>query len=273
MTAGPTRLSLTTFRRKLAGYDHLLIMSDYDGTLVPIRKHPAQAIAPESLREVLQTLANEHRMTLAIISGRSLREIKRLLPVRRIIRAGNHGFEISGLGMRMALNIPPAARDALCELGNLLRQRLGKIPGCLVEEKGLTVSVHYRRVAAQRVHQVRQNVRTAAEPYLRRKVLRLTRGKRVLELRPPVEWDKGKAVEAIWRHVARRTGAHRVLPLYCGDDVTDEDAFRTLRRRGVTVRVGRARHTAARHYLSSPKEMVRFLKALAYLKWRTRGAS
>lgn len=273
MTAGPTRLSLSTFRRRLAGYDHLLLMSDYDGTLVAIRKHPAQAVASRSLRELLQRLANSQGMTLAIISGRSLREIRRLLPLRRIIRAGNHGFEISGLGMRIVIHIPPVARNALQEVGNLLRQRLGKIPGCLVEEKGVTVSIHYRRVPAQHVHQVRQNVRAVAEPYLRQKVLRLTRGKKVLELRPPIEWDKGKAVEAICRHVAQRAGSRRVLPVYCGDDVTDEDAFRALRHRGVTVRVGRARQTAARYYMPSPEEMVRFLKALSCLDWHARKAS
>jgi trehalose-phosphatase len=108
-----------------------------------------------------------------------------------------------------------------------------------------------------------------AEPYLRQKVLRLTRGKKVLELRPPVEWDKGKAVEAIWHHVAERTGSRRVLPVYCGDDVTDEDAFRALQQRGVTVRVGRKRKTTAHYYLPSPKEMVRFLIALSSLDWHT----
>jgi len=103
-------------------------------------------------------------------------------------------------------------------------------------------------------------------------VLRLTRGKKVLELRPPVEWDKGKAVEAIWRHVVQRAGSRRVLPVYCGDDVTDEDAFLALRHRGITVRIGRARQTAARYYLSSPEEMVRFLKALSCLDWHARRA-
>jgi trehalose 6-phosphate phosphatase len=273
MTRTPKRLSLSAFRRKLIGHDHLLIMLDYDGTVVPIRKHPAQAFAPKSLRTVLQALADSRAVTMAIVSGRSPRDIRRLLPLRRIIRAGDHGFEISGLGMRMALPISRNTRSALHEVAALLRLRLGHIPGCLVEEKGVTISVHYRLVRARYVGHVHQTVRTVVAQYLRQRLVRLTRGKKVVEIRPPTDWDKGKAARAIVQHVKKRAASQRLLPLYCGDDVTDEDAFRALKNCGVTVHIGKSRQTAAHYYLPSSAEMVRFLKALSCMDWNRCRAS
>jgi trehalose 6-phosphate phosphatase len=138
-----------------------------------------------------------------------------------------------------------------------IRARTQGVPGVLVENKGLTASIHYRRVAPWRRAHLRAVV--AEEVRGGPRGLRLSPGKMVLEIKPDIDWDKGRAV----RELMRRAGElRRVFPIYLGDDRTDEDAFRALRGRGLTVRVGPRRPTEARHRLRGVDEVWAFLSAL-----------
>jgi trehalose 6-phosphate phosphatase len=129
--------------------------------------------------------------------------------------------------------------------------------GVVVERKGVTASVHYRLVAASDRTQWLPELRAGLAPWAARGRVRLVRGKSAVELRPPVDWDKGTAVRWLLSHV----GANDRLPVYLGDDATDEDAFRAVRADGVGVLVGRLRRSAARYRLAGPADVRRLLGA------------
>jgi trehalose-phosphatase len=146
----------------------------------------------------------------------------------------------------------------LAEVADALVRRLGSIEGVRVENKTYAVAVHTRLVAPDREDEVRAAVAASAA---RHPELRLTAGKKVLEVRPRVEWDKGRAV--LWLVGTLHLDRPEVVPIYVGDDLTDEDAFAALDGRGVGIAVGSdPRPTRARYALADPREVLLFLEAL-----------
>lgn len=231
----------------------LLIFADYDGTLTPIRPTPEQARLDERTRAVLRRLSHRKGTTVGLVSGRSIGTLRRLARLPRLIYVGNHGLELEGAGVRF---VHPAARRSMPVLARVaeeLQDALRDMPGAIVEFKRLSLSVHWRLVPAGIVQRFRRRVRAALAPWVSRRLVRVTSGKQVIEVRPPVDWTKGSAVE--W--LLRACGGPRGTVVYLGDDRTDEDAFRAVNRhRGVSIFVGpRRRPTAARWRLSSPAEV------------------
>ncbi|MGH2485470.1 MAG: trehalose-phosphatase [Ktedonobacterales bacterium] len=214
------------------------LFTDVDGTISAIAPTPDAAILLPGVRELL-TKATRRFALVAAVSGRSAPDARRLVGVPDMLYIGNHGMESIAPGANEPVVIPtaapyvPAVNAALAAV----EQRLaGRFPGLLVERKGPTGSVHVRQTAdpeaAERA--VDDVLREVALPA----GLRLTRGKMVIEVRPPVDVDKGQALTAQIR-------AHALAgALYLGDDRTDVDAFHALRRleetgecRGVGVAV------------------------------------
>jgi len=245
---------------ELAGR-HPAFFLDYDGTLTPIVERPEDALLSPETREVLRRLAA--LAPVVVVSGRGREDVARLVGLPELTYAGSHGFDIDfdiggpaagggdgRLGFRPAEDAEPAVR-AVTEA---LERELAGVPGAQVEPKRFTVAVHYRRVPEARVPEMEAAVdrQLAAHPELRK-----THGKRVWELRPALDWDKGRAV--LWLLEALGLDRPDVAPLYLGDDVTDEDAFRALAGRpggGVGVLVAdEPRETAARYRLRDPDEV------------------
>ena len=227
-------------------------MLDYDGTLAPIRQQPKLALLSPRRKAFLRRLASQPGIKLAIISGRKLADIKKLVGLRNIIYVGNHGLEIEAGGRRW---IHPAAKKfspILKKIGTALSKRL-RFPGLRIEDKGLTLSVHYRSIPRGNLARLKKDFREAVEAWKNK--IRVTRGKMVFEIRPPVKWGKGKAVK--WLVKKLKLGGY--FPVYFGDDRTDEDAFRSLRRKGLTFRVGPAEKTLARERLRDVAAVYRFL--------------
>ncbi len=207
------------------------VFLDYDGTLTPIVDRPDRARLDTGTREALRALAERH--PTVIVSGRGREEVARLVGIDRLIYAGSHGFDIAGpdgsdLRHQVGSAIAPVVRLAAQELAD----RLGGIAGLIVEDKRFAVALHYRLVADVDLDRLTSEFDAvlAAHPELRR-----SSGKKVLEMRPRIDWDKGKAV--LWLLEALRIDGGDLLPVYVGDDTTDEDAFEALRGRGVTVLV------------------------------------
>ena len=147
-----------------------------------------------------------------------------------------------------------------------MEQKISYIRGAFVEDKGLSLSLHYRLVDKKQVPQIKTIFHEAVILYLVRNKIKIKPGKMVLEVRPPAEWDKGKVV--LWL-LARRnfiSGEKNVLPVYIGDDITDEDAFRALKRKGLTVFVGEPGDSKADYYLKNTEEVVKFLRLISDLK-------
>ena len=213
----------------------LLLLLDVDGTLSPIAPRPDYATVPEDTRDVLRALTRTAGVHVALISGRSVADVRRMIGVDRAWVIGNHGMEVAEAGR------PPRAREAVAPYEAIIREAVRRCeeiardkPGVLVENKRWTMSVHYRLAHPRIVPSLEEDVSTVATQ-LR---LLLTHGKEVLELRPPVDIDKGVAAVDL----ARRLHAIEGGSVFCaGDDRTDEDMFRSLRdayARSVTVRVG-----------------------------------
>ncbi len=247
---------------------HVLLLSDYDGTLTPIVGRPQDAILPPEVREKLDALAKRRSFSIGIISGRSLSEVKALVGLEGIYYAGNHGLEIEGPGLRF---VNPEARKAQAEMIGLARQflaRLGSFEGVIVEDKGLSLSVHYRLVPPDEVKDVEMIFRQITAPAVRKGNIRVTTGKKVLEVRPPIDWDKGKAVETIIKEIKALLKVEQLLTIYLGDDTTDEDAFRILHRpQGWSIFVGEdGKLSSADYFLSSTSEVAAFLSRLIALK-------
>ena len=247
---------------------HLLLLSDYDGTLTPIVSRPEEAILSPEVREKLHALNKKPAFSVGIISGRSLPEVKSLVGIEGIYYAGNHGLEIEGPGLKF---IQPAAKAAQPKIQDLLRQlsaELANIEGVFIEDKGLSLSVHYRLVRKSEEEIVAQIFHQITSPWLRDGKIKVSSGKKVLEVRPPIDWHKGKAVETIMKETKTILGGEGNLVIYLGDDTTDEDAFRIIHQpRGWSIFVGQDNPSSnADYFLNSTSEVENFLLRLLDLK-------
>ena len=248
----------------VASNGQTLLALDFDGTLAEIVHDPKDAALPESRLKLLEALNNQPRFAVAVISGRSLEDLKKRVNLPEITYAGDHGLEISGPGFH---HIPPEAgqfRMTVAEIGGVLESALIGTTGIVFEHKGLSMSIHYRLVPKNQRPIVLRTIRRITNPYLDGSKLRVVKGKQVVNLLPPVNWNKGSALT--WLLSLLDSFPHKVggvLPIYIGDDVTDEDAFTTVSGRGFAVRVGSPKSSSrAEYYVKSPDEVEVVLQAL-----------
>jgi trehalose 6-phosphate phosphatase len=241
------------------------VFLDHDGTLTPIVDRPEDAVISESMRAVVRGLAQ--RCPVCVVSGRDRRVVQDLMGVEDLIVAGSHGFDI------WSPTEGTLEHEAGADFGELIervtervREEAAAIEGSLVEPKKASVALHYRLVA--------EADRPAIKPIVDRVLaehpgeLKVTPGKMVYEIQPKLDWDKGKAVLFLLK--ALGLDGDDVVPLYLGDDITDEDAFRALSDKGIGIFVGQAddpevggRGTSAAFVLVSIEEVKRFLDTLA----------
>ena len=233
------------------------VFLDYDGTLTPIVERPELAVLTDEMRATIKELAC--LCTVAVVSGRDRADVQALVGLDELVYAGSHGFDIAGPeGLRIQHEQGADYLPALARAHERLREALEGIEGVLVERKRFAIAVHFRQVAEVEVDRVEAAVDEVVERFPK---LRKTYGKKIFELRPRIDWDKGKAV--LWLLEALGLEGEDVLPLYLGDDVTDEDAFAALRGRGIGILVADSVClTAARYVLRDPDEVALFLHRL-----------
>lgn len=249
---------------KLIPAPHILLLLDYDGSLTPIAATPAAAVLAEEVRLLLVTLDKNERVDIGIISGRKLDEIRDIIGVPEIYYAGNHGLEIQGSGLDY-LN-PECSRTLpyLNRIFQALDEKLGQLEGIILEDKGLSLSLHYRLVDSGRIAEVKEVFAKICDPYVSRNQVRITRGKKVLEVRPPVDWNKGQAVLTLKDFL---TNGQKILTIYVGDDQTDEDAFSVLKcEPDISILVGDDNQDSqAKYFLRDVGEVREFLIRLTEL--------
>jgi trehalose 6-phosphate phosphatase len=228
------------------------VFLDYDGTLSPIAPRPELATLPEETRDVVRRLAD--RYPVAILSGRGREDVATLVGLEGIAYAGSHGYDIAGPGFRHEVGegIPETIGSASEELS----RELASLDGVIVEPKRFAVSIHFRLAKDEDLPVIERVVDTVAS---RHPGLRKGHGKKLFELRPDLDWDKGKAL--LWLLDALKLDPKDTVPLYIGDDVTDEDAFRVAQI-GILV-TEEPRETLASYSLRDPGEVRRFLAWLA----------
>ncbi|MBI4227562.1 MAG: trehalose-phosphatase [Candidatus Omnitrophica bacterium] len=269
MTA-PLWSSWPALQRRVAAADRLLVFLDYDGTLTPIADHPSRARLSASLRRLLERLARRADIHVALISGRRLSDLKRMTGVPGLCYIGNHGLELESPACRYVNPGAQAARPLLRQIARRLRAAVRPIPGAWVEDKGLTLSLHYRAVLPQKALLVRNGFYEVLEPYLVQRRVHVTTGKQVLEVRPPVRWTKGTIVEWLLARCLASAGEASVIPIYVGDDDTDEEAFAALQDDGITVAVGPSTPlTRARYTVNTPADVRRLLQQLLEARRRS----
>jgi trehalose 6-phosphate phosphatase len=251
--ATPLFDALPTIAGRIRAAPHILLFCDFDGALAPVYDHPSAATLSGEVRVPLADLAASGRVTVTVVSGRSAEDLRSRANVPGLIVAGNHGLEISGPGWE---HIDPAVAEHgpyVHAMGTALVKAVEAIPGAFVEEKGLSVSVHFRH-ADPELHGVVQtavhNVLAASNhPFV------LTKGRMVYDIRPRVYWHKGEAV----RWIATKIGQPDALVVFIGGDPTDEDAFGALPD-GITVGVAPTCETAAKYCLDGPDGVRGFLE-------------
>ena len=243
----------------------LAVFLDYDGTLTPIVERPDDALISPGMRAVVRALAR--RCTVCVVSGRDRTVVQQLMGVADLIVAGSHGFDIwSPDGGAIERDEGARFTELISRVTEALRNRTHDIAGALVEPKKSSVALHYRLVAEEdrpRIKAIVDDVLTSEQG-----ALKVTPGKMVYELQPKIDWDKGKAV--LYLLDALDLDAADVVPLYVGDDITDEHAFQALHGRGIGVLVAdpadpetAGRSTAAEYALRDTHEVEMFLDGLA----------
>jgi len=249
----PQLKTALTFRRAV-------VLLDFDGTLSAIADDPASARPTPGVAEALQSLAA--RCPVAVLSGRDLTDIRQRVGVPGLWYAGSHGFELSGPdGTHHHNDAAAPVADTLEHAAAVLRDRLKTIDGVSVEHKRFAVAVHYRNVRPKDIGGVVATVREVA----RSEDLRVATGRKVIELQPDIAWTKGKAVSWILQRIHGSDTA--MLPIYVGDDLTDEDVFDTVRYDGIGIAVANTeegdRPTAAQFRLIGPDAVRTLIEELA----------
>jgi trehalose-phosphatase len=261
---GAELLTIRAVNRRIAGAKRRLFFIDFDGTLVPIVRRPELVVFSDRSREALRALNCRPDTEVAIVSGRPLSFIRRVLRLRGMICAGNHGLEIAGPGVDFRHPEAVAARPALLKIKRAWQGLSGAFPGAIVEDKGMSVTFHYRQVRPSLQEDARQ---AAAAEALPAGGLRLTAGKKIVEARPAVRWGKGDALRFLFDRWGCRAGED--LPVVLGDDETDRDMFAVVGGEGLAVYVGRgSAPPEANARVGGPSTVTSLLEKAAHLPLR-----
>lgn len=245
---------------------HVLLLADFDGTLVPIRERPEECFLTGEVRDTLASLAALPCCSVAIISGRELKDLEARVQLADIHYAGNHGLEIK-LGHDLFIQpVAMSLKEPLNTIAQELIHALAAIPGAWLQHKQLTLSIHYRQVDVAKHQEVIKLVNDIAGAHSKNGQFELHHGKMVVEVRPAVSWNKGTSTK--WLHQQLRMSADTRI-IYVGDDLTDEDAFVAWPDE-ITVHVGTTVTTHARYQVPDTAAVHRFLlEVSAYWQHRT----
>jgi len=244
-------------RSRLSEASGLLFGTDFDGTLSPIAENPDAPKPTEPNLRSLRTFREHPRVRPAVISGRRLTDLRERLGLSGVDCIGNHGLELDIDGSRKTHPDAASAEPVIDDVCHRLASRLDQIEGTLIENKGVTATIHYRQVDRAAVETVETHVRDVVSEFGEGE-LEIHDGKESLELRPAADWDKGSALSQLREQVDDTW-----VPFYIGDDTTDEAAFRAVGEDGITVHVGDNARTAAAYRVRNSTEAETFIRWLS----------
>jgi trehalose-phosphatase len=245
---------------------HLLLLTDYDGTLADLAATPAEAMLSDQAARSIAVLAGAPDVTFGVVSGRRLPDVEaRVGPAAEFV-AGLHGLEIRGPGVSFHHSALDLVAPVIQTIKAEAIRQLAWCPGVYLEDKTYALTCHVRLTPAALADRALEEFEGLAEPHLEAHVLKLLTGARALELLPAVDWHKGRAAE--W--IRARVQAHLSEPVsvvYLGDDRTDEDAFDALGDADVVVGVGERPHTHLIDFrLAGPPSVARLFDKLASIR-------
>lgn len=245
---------------------NVFLFLDYDGTLAPIADHPRQAVLSRATKSLLRMLSENPRYKVFIVSGRALQDVKAMVGLDHIGYVGNHGLEMDLPEFVFDYSGFSKSRGILEYLRGEINKELMFFKGAFVEDKGFGLSVHYRRLDPDQFEMFNLFLTEVIKPFLSRNEIHFTKGKKVFEIRLPVDWDKGKAVRWLIEKYKHYLRWQTVLPIYIGDDMTDEDAFKVLKNEAITVKVGIDEISSANYFLKKQDEVDVILEGFVHPK-------
>ena len=246
--------------KKFLNKGRVILLLDFDGTISHIVEDPNEAFLSQDFKHILKELSQKS-LPPGIITGRSIKDVQKRIKLKNIFYAGDHGFEIKSKAFSFTYPVNSDYKKAVQEILGKIKIHLLPVKGVILQQKKYSTSLHYRKVASIDLPSFRNKVKSILKPYLQNGRIKIFPGKKVYEIKPPVEWDKGKAVEKIIAELKSKNNLSDLRPLYIGDDVTDEDAFRSVNRLGgISIRVGKIKQSRAKFFLSDIQEVLKFLK-------------
>lgn len=245
----------------------LMLFLDYDGTLTPIAERPEAATLSNDIKQLLTEMSELNGISTAIVSGRSLAQLKKFVDVPGLLYVGNHGFEFEGPGIKHIHPGALEARGVLAEIAERLSFNFAGIEGVILENKIYTLSVHYRLVSEAELPRVRMIFLKVVQPFIEAAQVVFTEGKKVLEVRPALEWNKGTAISWLCGRRLAMEPERSVFAIYVGDDKTDEAALKAVKKMGLGIKVAeKIIETHADYYLHNTDEIHEFLKRIFQIK-------
>ncbi len=245
---------------------HLLLLSDFDGTLADLAPTPEAAVMTDRMRRGVARLAALDSVTFGVISGRRLKEVAAKVGDVAEFVAGLHGLEIVGPDCRFRHDVLARIAPAIATLADAASRALTWCPGCCLENKEYGLTCHVRLAPVALADQALQEFAALAAPQVASGLMKLIPGAKALELLPAVDWHKGRGAEWIREQVRARTPGP-IAVLYLGDDRTDEDAFEALGDEDVVIGVGpRPRADLIDWRLADPAAVGQFFEHLARLR-------
>ncbi len=260
MTKRPTYLFdpnvFRLFISSIQKAEKLILFLDYDGTLTSIRPTPQEAVLSPQMAQLLKKIHKVPATEVVISTGRALKDIRTKVGRMKWIVA-NHGYVIKGKGV---LWVHPEAihfARKRYKIIQILNNTLSRFNGVIIEDKMYSVCIHYRKVSEKRVKTLRRILLQAIKPFS--SLFRVQKGKKVIELRPDVEWGKGNAIDKV---LSIMRLSNKPLLLAIGDDITDESMFQRVNAKGYAIRVGRSSRTNAQYFVRSPQEVGTLLETI-----------
>jgi trehalose-phosphatase len=235
---------------RLKGAEQIALFLDFDGTLAELRPRPEQVHLSKAVRQILVRLATHSKITVAVISGRKLSDVRKRVGVRGIAYFGLLGLERNGHKPSKSRRMLAAANQVKAAVS----QTVQGLPGIWIEDKTFGFTVHFRDATPEFARKARHRLRTTIRTFSQ--TFRIVSGKKVWEFLPQTAPRKGQTAKEILARLPKST-----VPIYIGDDSIDESAFGALRR-GITVHVGHSKRTRARYWLRNPADVYRFLRKL-----------
>ncbi|GAB4826264.1 hypothetical protein Ancab_009129 [Ancistrocladus abbreviatus] len=283
LVAHPSALSSFDQMMNMAKVKRIIVFLDYDGTLSPIVNDPEAAFMSDTMRSAVRQVARY--FPTAIISGRSREKVYEFVQLNDVYYAGSHGMDIMAPPRQQescnanyhtravdkkgneVIIFQPAQEflPEILEIFNELEEETMAMEGVSIEDNRFCVSVHFRRAKEEDYGMIEERVTSVLSKHSN---FHLTRGRKVMEIRPSIMWNKGHALEYLLETLGF-ADSDDVLPFYIGDDQTDEDAFKVIRNRGQGFPIivsSKPKDTKASYSLRDPSEVLSFLLRLT--RWR-----
>jgi len=241
--------------------ENVALFLDYDGTLVFFEDRPQDVVTSNEVKAVIKHILQNEKFYVFIVTGRTLDEIKKLLDIGGLSYAALHGLDIVlQNGKNYNLQERKDFRSILNQIKKYSEDEFKNEKGVYLEDKELTLAFHYRMVEKEKSQEMIDKFLNLVNKVGNPNSIDVLHGSKVVEIRPK-GWNKGKAVELILKKVSKNKN---FLPIYIGDDTTDEDAFNSIGSKGITIFVenNEERSTSAQYSLKNPNEVLDFLKMI-----------